>query len=98
MSNTFSLSKNHGKVGGGWYIVTPSPRPISINNSLVNSKITDKNQGWEAGSILTRLTPAPALAQNRPALTGFRSWYQKGEGKGKNFKLFNDNVAPMDQS
>ena len=41
-------------------------------------------QGLGAGSILTKLTPAPALAQNRPAFTG--SQYQKGEGKGKKGK------------
>ena len=33
--------------------------------------------------------PAPALAQNRPALTGSGSYYQKGEGKGKKGKTSN---------
>ena len=32
-------------------------------------------QGWGAGSIWTRLTPAPALAKKGPALTGSGSYY-----------------------
>ena len=44
------------------------------------------NQGWGAGSILTRLTPAPALAQNRPALAPST---RRGRGRGKREKLQN---------
>ena len=37
---------------------------------LKSLKIFLYSQGWGAGYILTRLTPPPALAKNRPALTG----------------------------
>ena len=56
-------------------------------------------QGCRAGSILTRLTPALALTQNRPALTGSNSKYHKGESEGKTSDFYMiPNVAPMEQS
>ena len=44
-------------------------------------EITMNFQGWGAGSIWTRLAPAPALAKKGPALTG------SGSGSGSYYYI-----------
>ena len=70
---------NPGKLLGFSMIIKINPHETELE---IFDTIVTKIQGCKAGSILTRLTPAPAPSTRRGRVR-------------KNYRLLCDNVAPM---